>query len=204
MEPRSIVQSLTSKFHAASDVAAVQRIDAAYHRLQESRVQKLASSRDNLHQWIKKVEAAKWEAQRPANRSVAAHAERMAQVERERYALAKAVNDSELAVQREETQRSHLREKLEWTRQRNHQMTQNESAMNETKLRSLVYKELGISWAIDELLQQQKISSVSDWQTASVKCRVLCKRSNDVYTLASEPGSNCFDDARQIWNSLDN
>lgn len=204
MEPRSIVQSLTSKFHATSDVAAIQRIDTAYQRLQESRVQKLATSRDTLHQWMKKVEAAKWEAQRPADRSEAVHAERMAQVERDRYTLAKSVNELELTVQKEEASRSHFKEKLEWTRHRNLQVAQNESIMSETKLRSLVYKELGVSWALDELLQQCQLEKIDDWKGALVKCRVLCRKSNDVYTLAFVPGSNTFEDARQIWHSLDN
>lgn len=48
-EPRSIVQSLTTKFQAAADVAAVQKIDAAFDRVQTVRAQKLAASRDSLH-----------------------------------------------------------------------------------------------------------------------------------------------------------
>ena len=48
-EPRSIVQSLISKFQAAADITVIQEIDAAYERLQRGRVQKLAASRDALH-----------------------------------------------------------------------------------------------------------------------------------------------------------
>lgn len=48
-EPRSIVQSLISKFQAAADIAVIQEIDAAYERVQRARAQKLAASRDTLH-----------------------------------------------------------------------------------------------------------------------------------------------------------
>lgn len=49
--------------------------------------------------WIKKVEVAKYEAQRPPERSELKHAERMSEAEREKFQLIKAINDQELAVQ---------------------------------------------------------------------------------------------------------
>lgn len=48
-EPRSIVQSLTSKFHATADVAAIGRINQAFERVRASRAENLAVSRDTLH-----------------------------------------------------------------------------------------------------------------------------------------------------------
>jgi hypothetical protein len=48
-EPRSIVHSLTGKFHAGPDIAAIQRIDKVFENVQTARAQKLATSRDNLH-----------------------------------------------------------------------------------------------------------------------------------------------------------
>lgn len=47
---------------------------------------------------MKKVEAAKWEAQRPADRTAARHAEEMSVLERERFSLAKAINDLESSL----------------------------------------------------------------------------------------------------------
>lgn len=49
--------------------------------------------------WIKKVEAAKWEAQRPAEKSEQKHTERINEVERERFALVKHIDELELASQ---------------------------------------------------------------------------------------------------------
>lgn len=50
--------------------------------------------------WIKKVEAAKWEAQRPPEKSDLKHTERMNEAERERFTLVKQIDELELASQR--------------------------------------------------------------------------------------------------------
>jgi hypothetical protein len=50
--------------------------------------------------WMKKVETAKWEAQRPIDKLEARHAERMGEAERERYSIIKSVNDLEAEVQK--------------------------------------------------------------------------------------------------------
>lgn len=44
---------------------------------------------------MKRVETAKWESQRPADRSASRHAEEMSALERERFNLAKSINDLE-------------------------------------------------------------------------------------------------------------
>lgn len=49
--------------------------------------------------WIKKVEAAKWEAQRPSEKSESKHIERISEVEKEKFALAKQIEEFELSAQ---------------------------------------------------------------------------------------------------------
>ena len=49
--------------------------------------------------WIKKVEAAKWEAQRPSEKSELKHIERISEVEKERFALVKQIEELELSTQ---------------------------------------------------------------------------------------------------------
>jgi hypothetical protein len=49
--------------------------------------------------WIKKVEAAKWEAQRPGEKSELKHIEQISEVEKERFALVKQIDELELATQ---------------------------------------------------------------------------------------------------------
>lgn len=47
---------------------------------------------------MKRVEIAKWEAQRPADRPAVRHSEEMAALEKERFSLAKSINDLETAI----------------------------------------------------------------------------------------------------------
>lgn len=49
--------------------------------------------------WIKKVEAAKWEAQRPSEKSELKHIDRISEIEKERFALVKQIEESELSTQ---------------------------------------------------------------------------------------------------------
>lgn len=156
-----------------------------------------------MTEWMKKVEAAKWEAQRPADRSEAAHAERMAQVERDRYALAKAVNDLELSLQKEEASRAHLVERIANVQEKLETIRNESGHLSEDRIRSLVFRQMGISWAMEELSAVEK---VDDWKDQPLKCRVLCRNSNDVYTLSfsahSHAQSNPFNDANVLWSHL--
>lgn len=148
---------------------------------------------------MKKVEAAKWEAQRPADRSETAHAERMAKVERDRYSLAKAVNDLELTVQREEAKRGQFNDRLTLVRQALKSMDEGGIQINEDKIRSLVFREMGISWILEESVVS---NDPSNWHSLPSKCRIFSRKSNDVFTLSFAPNSNSFDDAHQIWEHL--
>ena len=49
--------------------------------------------------WIKKVEAAKWEAQRPSEKGELKHIERISEVEKERFSLVKQIEEFELSAQ---------------------------------------------------------------------------------------------------------
>jgi kinetochore protein Spc24 len=148
---------------------------------------------------MKKVEAAKWEAQRPADRSEAAHAERMAQLDRDRYTLAKGVNDLELAIQREDATLKQLTERLLTTTRRLNELEAGHTAFDENKIRSLVFKDMGVSWALEEL---DGVDQIGGWREAIIKSRILSRRSNDVFTLTFNPNSNSFEDAHQMWNCL--
>lgn len=154
-------------------------------------------------EWMKKVEGAKWEAQRPADKSEAAQAERMAQLEKERMALAKTVNDLELVLQQEESTYNQLLERLTEIRRRMEALETERSSITDHKIRAAVYKDLGLSWAMDDL---GGLATLEDWKSRPLKCRIVAHRSNDVFTLslppAATPSSNAFEDASRIWQLL--
>lgn len=47
-EPRNIVQSLTTKFQATADVAAMARIDQSFEKIMNYRQENLSKSNENL------------------------------------------------------------------------------------------------------------------------------------------------------------
>lgn len=118
-EPRALVQQLVTKFLPENDIISIQSVSANFNQLLTARQKKIAQSREtlqcktefvhwnlfshyhcsNIIVWIKKVEAAKWDAQRPSEKSELKHIERISEVEKEKFALAKQIEEFELSAQ---------------------------------------------------------------------------------------------------------
>lgn len=152
---------------------------------------------------MKKVEGAKWEAQRPADKSETVQTERMVQLEKERMALAKTVNDLELVLQQEESTYNQLLDRLTEVRRRMEALNAERSSINDHKIRAAVYRDLGLSWVMDDL---GGLSTLEEWRDRTLKCRIVAHRSNDIFTLSFAPAatslSNAFEDANQAWKML--
>ena len=154
-------------------------------------------------EWMKKVEGAKWEAQRPADRSEAAHEERMVQLEKERMALAKSINDLEMAIQREESVYRQFLEHRMTIKRRTDELESEKSQIKENKLRVLWFRDMGLSWSLDDF---KNTSSFESWKMTPLKCHILSRKTNNVFSLSFEPlnssKSNPFEDARCLWEHL--
>lgn len=117
-EPRALVQQLVTKFLPENDMSSIQAVSSNFNQLLTVRKKKIAQSRETLQRkeefsffigfvkniffsvvWIKKVEAAKWESQRPSEKSEQKHMERIGEIEKERFALVKQIEDFELSTQ---------------------------------------------------------------------------------------------------------
>lgn len=61
---------------------------------------------------MKKVEAAKWEAQRPIEKLESKHSERMSESEKERYSKIKRINELEMELQQAEASIALLKQTL--------------------------------------------------------------------------------------------
>ena len=127
-----MVQQLVTKFYPENDVAVISNIDRAHDKVVQARQRELAESHEQLQGiffafsnlsklavWIKRVEQAKLEAQRPVEKSEMKHAERMSVAEKERFQLAKTINDQELAVQQLETSIANLKSQLAKLKEQN-------------------------------------------------------------------------------------
>lgn len=157
-------------------------------------------------EWMRKVEGAKWEAQRPADRSEAAHAERMALLDKERYALGKSINELELAIQREEAVSAQTRTRSESINSRINAIGAEASELSRDRVRSLVFRgEIGLSWAIEEL------DSDKNFKNQPNKCRVISKLHNDIHTITFPPNLcdgpqsnsvNAYESTKRLWDAI--
>lgn len=161
---------------------------------------------------MKKVEGAKWEAQRPADRSEEAHAERMAAVDRERYVLSKAIDDLEMSIQREEAALAQFDQRSAAVAARTRSIAEEQNTLSSDRIRTLVFRsEMGISWALNGLDAASTISDDGslDLVGKSLKCRVVSPGLNDVFTLtypakasAKECADAAFDETKKLWTMI--
>lgn len=139
---------------------------------------------------MKKVEAAKWEAQRPADRGEAAHNERMATLEKERYNLVKHLNDLEAAIHKEEVILSQMNDRLALCVAERKMLVANRSSVSPIEARNIVFKEMGIS-----------LSGV-DLAGKSSKCHIQKRSTNDIISIDIKADTSAFDSANLLWSHL--
>jgi len=118
---------------------------------------------------MKKVEAAKWEAQRPADRPAAQHADEMSALERERFSLAKSINDLESHLVHYEAVLASQKATLALLQEEN-QAGAKEPA-SRIELEWNLYKQLGVDW-----LEHDEGAGVT-------KARVKDMDRNDIHIL---------------------
>lgn len=201
-DTRKIVNQVSLKFVANKDSEIAELINRQYEAILNERQKKLASSRENLLGttpfilgWIKKVEAIKWESQRPLDKTEVKHNERMNEIEKERFILVKSIDDVELSTQQLSSQIKSQEQKL------NHLKTQVIAAdspmMSQEQYVNLIffrlqfemYRSLGIEWLENEIKGQYKL-----------KCRIRSKANNDIFTFALEDYNNMYFCTNYIWD----
>ncbi len=140
---------------------------------------------------MKKVEAAKWDAQRPADRPAARHSEEMSTLERERFTLAKNINDLESSLVEYESVLASQKSTLIHLQEEN-AMSSKEVA-SRADLEWNLYKQLGIDWIPDgaELSAKSPI----------VKCRVVDQERNDIHIISLDDSKmSAVDQANLLWS----
>lgn len=130
---------------------------------------------------MRKVDGAKWEAMRPADKSEEAHAERMGTLEREHFALGKATTELELAVQREEAALAALRERAASVAERTRALGAEAATPGVDGIRSQLYRQnLGLHWLLDDA---SDACGLADFGGRALRCVVNSQSQNDVFTL---------------------
>lgn len=135
---------------------------------------------------MKKVETAKWEAQRPADRPAARHSEEMSILERERFALARSINDLESSLVQYETVLSGQKTTLAQLRQDN--AAGAHEAASKLDHEWNLYRQLGIDW-------------IGFGAAGQVKCRIADAPRNDIHLLTLDNNTmSSVEQANLLWN----
>lgn len=147
--------------------------------------------------WIKKVEAAKWESQRPSEKSEQKHGERVSEAEKERFSLVKQIEEFELSTQQFVSildqaviQSAHLREANEKSKKLTISPVEYKFYFIFILCFSLqleIYRSLGIEW----------LSTSSE---NSKKCRIRSAINNDVHSLEISQDNDLFQVTNRLWN----
>jgi kinetochore protein Spc24 len=112
--PQKLIASVAENFNISSDVASIVRINSNLHTLQEARGKRLKDSRHLLRLLSRKVSLSKQAAEdAEAQEKERTHGDDMVRLDRDKFALAKSVNELESQSHNLEGQLARLREELE-------------------------------------------------------------------------------------------
>lgn len=133
---------------------------------------------------MKKVETAKWEAQRPADRPAARHADEMSTLERERFTLAKSINDLESTLTQYETVLAGQKSTLAHLREEN--VVGAREPVSRMDMEWNLYRQLGLDWL--------------ETEGGSVRCRIVDAARNDIHILRLDDSvMGSVDQANMLW-----
>lgn len=137
---------------------------------------------------MKKVETAKWEAQRPADRPAARHADEMSTLERERFTLAKSINDLESTLTQYETVLAGQKSTLTQLREEN--VVGAKEPVSRMDMEWNLYRQFGLDWLETE-----------GEGTAGVRCRIVDASRNDIHILRLDDSQmGPVEQANMLWN----
>lgn len=138
---------------------------------------------------MKKVETAKWEAQRPSDRPAARHAEEMSTLERERFTLAKSINDLESSLVQYESVLTTQKSTLQQLRQENTAGVK--ELASRLDLEWNLYKQLGVDWLGTD-------------DQGALKCRVMDAAHNDIHIVRLDDAKmTSVEQANLLWSILE-
>lgn len=141
------------------------------------------------------METAKWEAQRPADRPFARHSEEMSALERDRFSLAKTINDLETTILQYESMLAAQKASLTSLQAENAKHSSTLSVgggASRLEIEWNFFRDLGIEW----LPEDQESSG-----EGRIKCRVKDSKKNDIFTAILDDGKmSSVEQANLLWS----
>ncbi|RUP47543.1 Spc24 subunit of Ndc80-domain-containing protein [Jimgerdemannia flammicorona] len=186
-EPRALIQQTVAMFNPSGDVEAVHRISETMRQTEEIRKKSRQESQGVLRALSRKLESVKSGATRPPGvADEHAHAARMVGLDREKFALAKGINELEQNLSSLEAGLQQIRDEIAALEAED---AEEEVPPDQTVLKLQIYRSLGI-----ELVED----AVGNY----TKARIRSFPRNDIHTLVIDDKYSRFFYANYLWGML--
>ncbi|KAK7207067.1 Spc24 subunit of Ndc80-domain-containing protein [Myxozyma melibiosi] len=185
----TLVASTAANFQIAPDVQAVSRISDHIRILKAARELERDQQMELLRALSRRTELAKSAVTSLSSPSKRNHTERMLALDREKFALAKTINELESAYHSSETTLARLNNDLEKLRSEDVLASESSAQQDSTILLLKVYRSLGVS------LESDDIGGYS-------KAVVRSQESNDMHVLNMDKSYSNFFIANHLWSMM--
>jgi kinetochore protein Spc24 len=165
-----LLKSTVDNFEIDEDVQTFDRIDESKKRLREKRERKLDESRDVLKSLSRRLELAKQSAEESKNSAAQKEAaEETMRLEREKFSLAKSINDLESDYASNYATLEKLKDEQEYLNNQDVEETVSPYVEDSTILKLKLYRSLGIWFeGEDENIESTNKALVQSTQTSNV------------------------------------
>ncbi|KAI5785008.1 Spc24 subunit of Ndc80-domain-containing protein [Peziza echinospora] len=149
--PSHLISSTRENFHIKDDVASFERIQQQLYAIQKSRAGAIELAQQNLQKLSRKLDlATSTTTSLEHTHTLASHPTRMLTLDREKFTLAKSINDLESTTHTLESKLLQLKEDLEMVDSEDALGDARMVAEDEVLLKLKVYRSLGIEVQQDE------------------------------------------------------
>lgn len=147
-EPRLLISQTLANIQSASDLYTIHKISNASRHISETRQKQRQDTRQTLRSLSRQLELAKANAERPAGaQDEFQHSNTMVELDREKFSLAKNINELEQSVASLDAQLARLKE--EWNKGEEEQV-EDEFPVDQTVLKLKICRSLGFDLVEDE------------------------------------------------------
>ncbi|KAK9467685.1 Spc24 subunit of Ndc80-domain-containing protein [Lipomyces arxii] len=185
----SLVASTVGNFQIEGDIQAIQRINDHCRILKSARDLEHDQLLDILRSLARRLELAKTAATAPSSPARRSHTEKLLDLDRKKFSLAKSINELESAYHSSETTLLRLSEELDHLRNEHVMAVESNAQQDSTVLLLKVYRLLGIS--LEE-----------DGKGVYSKAVVRAKQNNDVHILSLDRTYSNFFISNYLWDMM--
>ncbi|KAK9452732.1 Spc24 subunit of Ndc80-domain-containing protein [Dipodascopsis uninucleata] len=186
---QTLVTSTVSNFQIASDVQAVARIGDHIKILKSARDVEREQIHDILRSLSRQLELTKASVESASSPSKKKHAVRILGLDREKFTLAKDINDFESSYHTSEATLARLNEELEQLKADDTMVSESSIQQNSTILLLKVYRSLGINLE-------------SDGMGGYSKAIVRSQANKDIHVLPLDKTYSNFFIANYLWDMI--